>query len=359
MSSNFVAASNDTNVYNGNAISITSKDRYLISRVEGELADFDSSVVDAGGEEELPFVEPNIADWESHMLSFGNTHGDYLVANHASSDDAVLQSTYYDATWVYYKIADYTGDTGWLDVADAANEIYGRYITANAGGIPGFWKFPFGLGEKYTRDSNIADKTLIDLIANNGYSASSTDLSYLRGTDRSRETAYAIDTLIVQEQMGGGAHRSYLETLVTLAINHIYTWYNDEAEICPPFMVALTCHSLIAYEDYFPAEFVTDIVQKAADMIWDRQAVTVTGDYTFQYANVINEEYHMDPAFDLNLLIVPIYGYLYRENGNETNLRRGNLLFNAGVERGYLGGSKQFNQAYKLSFDYLEWTNQI
>lgn len=362
MSNPFIAATDDNKIYNGSTILLTSKNRYFKFQVSGEIIDF---VQSGGGDDDddgsdLPDVSPNIAIWRNNMLSYGDTHGDYFIANHASSTDAALQATYYDSEWVFYKIAEYTGDNNWLAVADAAHEIYARYITANNGALPGFWKFPYGLGERYSRTSDNAVKTLINAIANNGaYSSDTTPMEYLVGTDRVRETAYTVDCLIVQEKIAGGTHRKYLEALITLLINHIYTWKNNEEILCPPFMVALACHALISYQDYFPAEFVYWVVRDAAEMIWDRQLLIVNGDYTFQYANLTDETHHTGPAFDLNLLIVPIYGYLYRENGDQKSLKRGNLIFNGGVSKGFLGNSKQFNQSYKLSFDYLEWTNQL
>lgn len=362
MANNFIGATDDTHIYNGNTIFLTSKNKYTASRVEGKLTDFDD-IVDGGdgGDEELPpWVDPNVNGWRNNMLSYGDTHGDYLIANHDSEADAVLQATYYDSELVYYKIADYTGDNSWLNAADAAHEIYGNYIDDNSGALPGFWKFPYGLAERYVRDSDAAAKTLLDLIANNGsYSSDSTNIDFLRGTDHSRETAYTIDCLIAQEKIGGGSHRKYLEALVAIAINHIYTWYNDEEELCPPFMVALTCHALIKYEEYFPADFVKYVVELAADMIWERQLTITNGVYSFQYANLVDETHHTNPAPDLNLLIVSIFGYLYSKNGDQKSIRRGNLIFNGGVTSGFLGNSKQFNQSYKLSFDYLEWTNQL
>jgi len=146
--------------------------------------------------------------------------------------------------------------------------------------------------------------------------------------------------------------------LVLMAVNHIYTWHKNPAEICPAFMVALTCHSLITFEEYFPANFVYETVRLAADLLWDRLLVKADGVYTFRYANAIVEDYNTNPSPDLNHLIAPLYGYLFKNNNNEYDLWRGNCIFNGGVQAGYLAGAKQFNQAYKLSFDYLGWTKQ-
>lgn len=364
--SNFIAATNDDHVYNGNTIIFIGGRKYQISKVRGRLTDFDEINNGGGGggddDDEVlpPYVNANVTGWRNNMLSYGTTHGNYLIANHNSSADAVLQATYYDSEMVFYKIADYTGNSAWLDVAVAAHEIYGNYIDANNGGLPGFWRFPYGLAERYSRTANNTAKTRLNLIANNGaYSSDSTDIDYLRDTERSRETAYTIDCLIAQEKIGGGSHRKYLEALVAVAINHIYTWYNDEEILCPPFMVALTCHALIKYEEYFAADFVKYVVEIAADMIWKRQLTITNGVYSFQYANLTDEEHHTNPTPDLNLLIVPIFGYLYSKNGDQKSLNRGNLIFNGGVTSGFLGNSKQFNQSYKLSFDYLRWTNQL
>jgi hypothetical protein len=61
------------------------------------------------------------------------------------------------------------------------------------------------------------------------------------------------------------------------------------------------------------------------------------------------------PAPDLNLLIAPLYAWLWKQTGNPSYRDRGDQLWQGGVEGAYLDGGKQFNQNYWWSFDYVAW----
>ena len=60
-------------------------------------------------------------------------------------------------------------------------------------------------------------------------------------------------------------------------------------------------------------------------------------------------------APDLNLLIAPMYAFLYRQTGEAKYREQGDALFAAGVDGSWLDGAKQFNQSYWWSFDYVKW----
>src|SRR5262245_10667016 len=62
---------------------------------------------------------PQKALWESQMVEYGQRHCDALIAAQDGPIDAVLGPTYYDATKVYYKIGDYTGQASWTTCAQA------------------------------------------------------------------------------------------------------------------------------------------------------------------------------------------------------------------------------------------------
>ncbi len=62
-----------------------------------------------------------------------------------------------------------------------------------------------------------------------------------------------------------------------------------------------------------------------------------------------------DPAPDLNLLIAPMYGWLYAQTGASRFRDRGDAIFVGGVGMASLKQNKPFNQNYRSSFDYVEW----
>ncbi len=60
-------------------------------------------------------------------------------------------------------------------------------------------------------------------------------------------------------------------------------------------------------------------------------------------------------APDLNLLIAPMYAFLYAQTGEVKYRDQGDAIFAGGVDLAWLAGAKQFNQSYMWSFDYVKW----
>ncbi len=61
------------------------------------------------------------------------------------------------------------------------------------------------------------------------------------------------------------------------------------------------------------------------------------------------------PAWELNMLIAPVYAWLYHQTGDATYRTRGDDVFRGGVVGAWLDGAKQFNQNYRWSFAYVAW----
>src|SRR5262249_55260640 len=64
-------------------------------------------------------------------------------------------------------------------------------------------------------------------------------------------------------------------------------------------------------------------------------------------------------APDLNLLIAPMYAFLYRQTGDTRYRDQGDAIFSGGVDLAWLDGAKQFNQNYWWSFEYLTWRSAL
>ena len=68
----------------------------------------------------------------------------------------------------------------------------------------------------------------------------------------------------------------------------------------------------------------------------------------------------MDPAPDLNLLLVTAFGFLYQELNDPRYRQWGDIVFHEGIRRAWLGssprnGDKQFNQQFRSAFRYLHY----
>jgi hypothetical protein len=98
---------------------------------------------------------------------------------------------------------------------------------------------------------------------------------------------------------------------------------------------------------------VLPLLKTGADWMWDH--MWVSGIDTFKYTDKKMSHGGDDPASDLNLLVVPLYGWLYEMTGDDKYRERGDRIFAAGILGGYLNDPKHFNQNYRWSFDYVKW----
>ncbi len=271
------------------------------------------------------------------------------------SPDELLAATYYDAEWVYYRIGYYTADTFWYECARAASRLYrDDYVLKAEGRIQGFWNFSHGIAEGYARTKDPISKKAVLLIAQEAaYARDSTPEAETVPTELSREVAYALMSYLNAEYLGAERRPRYA-ILLNQALGHIEQWaVARTAPYVRPFMVGITAHALImAYEkDRDPR--IPPALIAAADMIWenlwDRTAEA------FQYTDRQLDSGGTEPTADLNLLIAPMYGWLYRFTGEPRFLERGDAIFAGGVRKAWIEGPKQFNQNYRWSFDYVRW----
>jgi hypothetical protein len=119
-----------------------------------------------------------------------------------------------------------------------------------------------------------------------------------------------------------------------------------------PFMVGLLCEALIKYHEQTPDPRIPFVLTLALDQLWNQ--AWVDRDESFFY---ISSKPSEGGAPDLNLLIAPAYAWLYSTTGSSVIRERADRIFNAGVERAYLDGGKQFSQNYRWSADFVHWRN--
>jgi len=140
--------------------------------------------------------------------------------------------------------------------------------------------------------------------------------------------------------------------MVDQALGHIDQWFVEQsAEDWAPFMFGLTAEALIDYYHYVDQdERIVDALCLGADAIWEQAWIPEDEAFFYRADNP-----DAGGAPDLNLLIAPVYAWLYRQTGEEIYRDRGDQVFAGGVRGAWLDGYKQFNQNYRWSFDYLRW----
>jgi len=297
---------------------------------------------------------PQLNNWKSQMTTFGKTHCENLSKSNLSFDFK-LASTYYDSQWVFYQIADYTGNNYWRSCAQAAEKIYRDQYAKQAGWlVPGYWIFTHGLAQDYLRTGDNASKTAaIEISKNAAFARDNTPLNSTVHVNLSREVAYSIMSYLNAEDVGA-ARRARLTPLVNQALGHMDQWFvHRNAPYIRPFMVALTSHALIMYHERTGDKRVLPAVRKAMDWLWAN--TWLPNQQAFMYTDRNLSHGGKEPAPDLNLLIAPAYAWLYHQTGEVKYRDRADQIFAGGVKNAWLNNGKQFNQNYRWSFDYIKW----
>lgn len=282
-----------------------------------------------------------IDSWKANMADYGQ--------NYCDSGD-----NYYDGARVYYQIADYTGHVQWTRCAENAVKAYrDGYLKPNRFAAAGWMIFPHGLLMHYQRTGDTSSKeALVGMATNSAFARHETD-PYMVRIDGSREVAYNIESKLLAESVGYN-DRAEVQRLVGLAMGHYDQWFiSRTAEYVRPFMAALTAEALILWHEKTQDPKVLPLLKTGADWMWDH--MWVSGIDTFKYTDKKMPHGGEDPTPDLNLLVVPLYGWLYKMTGDDKYRERGDKIFAAGVLGGYLNDPKHFNQNYRWSFDYVKW----
>lgn len=306
--------------------------------------------------------EASVARWRENMT----THGATVAAGLLTQDPATLDSfgdTYYDAARVFYQVADATKDLKWTSPAVHAARLYrDGYVfwDGNDGRVQGYWLFSRGLRMHHERtgDPRSAEAVLA-LARNGGFSSDAAKLDELAPVTVSREVAYAIDAHLDAEALGV-PHRARTDELVAVALGHIEQWLQTPRTnpyfYVRPFMVGLTCESLIAYDAAYHDTRILAAVRAILDHIWvtcwlpDMRCFT----YTDVATTPDNTGGH-EPAPDLNLLICPAFAWVYKMTGEFVWKERADLAFMGGVDGTTMWDAKHYNQQYRWSPDYLTW----
>lgn len=354
--------------------------------VTGDLRSMEGRIVPAGASatfttadvtgSDVPPPE-NLARWEDRMVERGRQLGeklmglsDYQVRN---PDGATLNEVYYDGARVFYQIADYLDASGselqrWHAYARRARDIYVKgYLEPNNYVAAGYMRFPHGTYMQWLLDES--DSTLASLIKLRDkptFSRPTASHSTWYYHKYSREIAYALHANVLAEKAGEPRQTDYVEGLLDRALTHVNIWttgnYLDPDpnwHFVQAFMGGLTANALIAVQEHTPDGRIPPAVETLADWLWDNMWVADvdnSGYGAFKYVNrSVSGVGGPSPAPDLNMLIAPMYGWLYKETG-ETRFRdRGDKIFAGGAQLASLHNGKAFNQNYRASFDYLRW----
>jgi hypothetical protein len=340
--------------------------------------------------------------WESDMVSSGNKWGLYLQ-NPSISQSVKLDANYYDAERSFYQISDYLGQKEpWTTYAKAAQVVYrDNYAIPNGYQTPGYQRFPDGIYQDSTRNNDATSAAGVVLIRDRpAYSDPDTNaFAYAWYWQRlSREVAYAINANVLAERAGNPRQTARMQLYIPMALNHLKEWRTQQfgdpdpaQHFFQPFMFGLTADALITYyeweveQGHNPDETIPNAIKATADWLWTAPVVDQPGKFMwipdlggvatgptndtgglgfggFRYADrtyTTSGGGGPAPAPDLNPLIAPVYGWLYKHFGDTTYRDKGDLIWKGGVASGNTDwDGKIFNQKYRLSFNYVKWRKE-
>lgn len=306
---------------------------------------------------------PGLGTWQSRMLAAGQRHCDWLKANKEGPLDPALNAVYYDADRVFQQIAAYTGTTTWQACADAARRVYrDRYAAQYNGRVPGYWLFTTGLRMHVDRTGDAVSRDMVHRIAINGaYANDTADLSFLKSYNLMREISYALRAYADDARLGAAprtqraAYASALYTFLDQTVTE--AWRGQDWQVSP-FMLGILAEALIADAEQRGGDArLLPQLTRLADYLWTTWEAN--GAFRYQINPACTFE-SFSPAggggaVDLNLLIAPLYAYLWKHTGEIRHRDRGDAAFASGAAGAWLDGAKQFNQSYAWSFDYVRW----
>jgi hypothetical protein len=325
--------------------------------------------------ESLQNAPPLLHQWERNMVKWGRHWGEF-ISSPTTTPKQRLDAVYYDGSRVFYQIADYTGQKEpWTGYAEKAESIYiDQYVKPNDFKTAGYWRFPHGIYRSWEQNPGPStQKALLSIRDKPAFSdIDSRDPQKWHRARYSREIAYAINAHITALKAGLKGREKALSEYVDAALDHLRIWRtgdfinpNQRRHLRKPFMFGLTGEALIAYEEYLQGHGRDDprvipALKATADWFWDNMWVDNVdgkGHGAFNYIDRnIEGVGKAEPAPDLNLLIAPVYAWLYKESGDTRYRQRADAIFAGGVALACLKCSgKIFNQNYRSSFDYITW----
>lgn len=366
---------------------------HVIESTEQTASSYSWSFTTAG--HSLPLLDL----WEMNMVKFGGKWGQYLESYYPKPRSySESKGIYYDAQRVYFQIASYTGASEpWEQYAEEAERIHRTYLDSRGWITQGWRKFPHGFYLDWLRTGSQSDReALLALRDNKVFHNPEASREAWYWSHRSREIAFALEANVFAERAGYARNTLRVPLYINMVLNHINEWVTGERgnpdaskHRFAPFMAGLTAEALIDFYEWElergakPGNRIPKALAALADFLWISKVVDGpdsgkrmwvedvggkgprwtdgggSGYGAFRYEDQERSKSSTKPAPNLNLLIAPLYAWLYKHYGDSSYIEKGDLIWEGGVALANVGwNTKIFNQNYRWSFDYVEWRRE-
>jgi hypothetical protein len=294
-------------------------------------------------------------------------------------------SWFYDGVLVYYNVQSLVNDgNNWAQCRENVAQVYrDNYALKNR--IWEYMMFTEGYYVDYFSEPNTgtdADLQLINKLDGEmlaPYHANMVDVTYLQ-----RETAYALKNAIYASMLGQNNPRLFTNTTAfwrDYTLDHVLghvdqICLSQNAQYFESFMAGLEAEALIQYYDLVGHDpRIPPAIKCLADYMYSSVYNTVTSDPgSFPYdkwrmlTNAGFGNHGGSCMINLNMLIVPMYAWVFNNTGLTAYQTEGDEIWNHGVLfDGCQGGlaanltgpsgnyGKQFSQQYYWGPSYVAW----
>lgn len=258
----------------------------------------------------------------------------------------------YDGQNCAFRELDRTGDNAtWDPIINRFWQEYDYYIntTANPDGqIPAYLSHTDGLAQDVVRATSRSAASLqniADILANGPY-VNSNGGDPVDTTPYMREVAYCLAAFLNYQLAGQSLTPTQLarrNELLEYSIDHINFCAAGGEPYVRPFMVGVVSKVLIQYYTQITADSrILSALAAASEYIWTACFKTTAGAWGAANAFLYTDRtgFDGDDAITqptLNMLIAPLYGWLWSQTGEQQYRDRGDLIF-AGGQPVYSGG---------------------
>jgi hypothetical protein len=307
------------------------------------------------------------------IVDTGTATGTWYLNEHRDGTACVAQddqcTDYYDGAWVYYQIGRYLGSPAtWEGGANNSRSAYLSYLTPQTGAVRGYWVFPHGLYYNCKMNGVSADCNSLHQLASNAAGASM--LAPVLGYADSqfiREACYMLGAKRLDYNAGGGTTLGAVKQMAAYCLGDIDQVVNNTAYVENTFMMGLAAEAIIEYyEDSNTGNGdirVPSAVEALADHVWTEWLPWqgTIGQFPYNRFQYNFGFYLVAQGTDqgLNMLLAPMYAWLFKKTGQEKYQLEGDTLFNSGVSIaagdniGYTG--KAFSQNYRWTIPFILW----
>jgi len=282
---------------------------------------------------------------------------------HWKNDGATWNGNYYDRALIYYAWWIRSGKVEYWKRATAIALNYRKeYLEANNYNASAHWQQIEGVELHYLLTGDEASRKAVGRVADvfnvPFYMDHLSDLKAQMDNRIQARTLMALLTawkLKAESQTGANwatlLPKAVTDILASQDTSGAYRFVQVQCGHNLPFMVGLLNDALIKYHTFFNADTrILPAIRKSDDYMWTKD--WIPAEHAFVYLDGPCDEAGTDPAPDLNNLIVNGFAWVYKQTGNTVYRDRADEIFAGAVAKGWLNGSKQFNQQYTSSYRY-------